>query len=43
MPVMIHVNYHPDKYERMVAIIKRYVDGDNRALDPFPGGSEPGS
>ena len=42
-PVMVHVNYHPDKYERMVAIIKRYVDGDRKALDPFPGGSEPGS
>ena len=43
VPVMIHVNYHPDKYERMLAAIKYYVDGDDKALQSFPSGSEPGS
>ena len=41
-PVMIHINYHPDKHARMLAVIKFYVDGDDHALEPFPGGSEPG-
>jgi len=39
-PVMVHVNYHPDKLERMLAVVKRYVDGDKNALDRFPDGSE---
>lgn len=38
-PVMVHVNYHPDKWDRMKAIVKRWVDGDAKALDPFPNGS----
>eukprot|EP00887_Chlorella_sp_A99_P008059 scaffold12.g8059.t1 len=38
-PVMVHVNYHPDKFERMKAVVKRYVDGDAHALDRFPDGS----
>lgn len=42
-PIMIHINYHPDKHARMLAAIKYYVDGDDHALEPFPGGSEPGS
>lgn len=42
-PVMIHVNYHPNKHERMLAIVDRYVNGKTDALDRFPGGSEPGS
>lgn len=42
-PVTIHVNYHPNKHERMLAIIDRYVHGNMHALDRFPGGSEPGS
>ena len=42
-PVMIHINYHPDKYDRMMAVVKYYVDGDDHALEQFPGGSEPGS
>jgi fructose/tagatose bisphosphate aldolase len=42
-PVMVHMNYHPDKVERMKAAIEYYWKGDKRALDPFPGGSEPGS
>lgn len=41
-PVTVHVNYHPDKHERMQAIFKYYA-GDSNALDPFPGGSEPGT
>ncbi len=59
-PVMVHINYHPDKacvnlrrtrqpcarlmrapivraqWERMKAVIRRWVDGDTRALDSFP-------
>lgn len=42
-PVMIHINYHPDKHARMLAVVKYYVDGDDHALEQFPGGSEPGS
>jgi len=36
MPVMVHVNYHPDKWSRMQAIWRRYIDGDLHALDSFP-------
>jgi hypothetical protein len=43
MPVMVHVNYHPDKHQRMKAIFKYYLDKDEHALDSFPGGSNPGS
>lgn len=43
MPVMVHINYHPDKHERMRAVVQYYVDGDEHALDRFPGGSEAGS
>ncbi|KAK9817003.1 hypothetical protein WJX72_008113 [[Myrmecia] bisecta] len=39
-PVMIHVNYHPDKHARMKAIVRRFVAGDKHALDHFPDGSE---
>eukprot|EP00898_Chlorokybus_atmophyticus_P001142 jgi/Chlat1/2028/Chrsp159S02324 len=42
-PVMVHMNYHPDKHERMKGAWKRYVEGDSHALDKFPGGSEPGT
>ena len=42
-PVMVHMNYHPDKTDRMKAAIKYYLQGDKGALEPFPGGSEPGS
>lgn len=42
-PVLVHMNYHPDKHQRMEAVVHRYVDGDTRALNSFPGGSEPGS
>lgn len=38
-PVIVHVNYHPDKYPRMKAVIARYVNNDLKALDPFSDGS----
>ena len=38
--VMAQVNCHPDKHERMKAIVERYVNGNLKALDPFPDGSE---
>ncbi len=38
-PVTIHVNYHPDKHPRMLAVVRRYVDGDMQALASFPDGS----
>mmetsp|Transcript_22664 Transcript_22664/g.70384 ORF Transcript_22664/g.70384 Transcript_22664/m.70384 type:complete len:412 (+) Transcript_22664:55-1290(+) len=38
-PVMVHVNYHPDKWPRMQAIEKKWVDGISGALDHFPVGS----
>ncbi|PSC74665.1 glycosyltransferase CAZy family GT77 [Micractinium conductrix] len=34
-PVSVH-----DKFERMKAVVKRYVDGDLHALDAFPDGSQ---
>ncbi|EFN57650.1 hypothetical protein CHLNCDRAFT_9428, partial [Chlorella variabilis] len=37
-PVM-HSNYHPDKPERIRAIIDYYLKGDEHALESFPGGS----
>lgn len=42
-PVLVHINYHPDKYQRMRAVIARYLDMNMHALDKFPGGSEPGT
>jgi hypothetical protein len=39
-PAMIHVNYHPNKFERMLAIVDHYVKGDKEALMEFPDGSE---
>lgn len=39
-PVIVHVNYHPDKYPRMQAVVEFYVNGKQDALDPFPDGSE---
>lgn len=39
-PVTIHVNYHPDKYNRMLAIVDHYVHGNRDALKQFPDGSE---
>ncbi|KAA8545946.1 hypothetical protein F0562_020603 [Nyssa sinensis] len=39
-PVIIHVNYHPDKLTRMKAIVEYYVNGKQDALKPFPDGSD---
>ncbi|XP_027355430.1 arabinosyltransferase RRA2-like [Abrus precatorius] len=39
-PVIIHVNYHPDKLPRMKAIVEYYVNGKQDALKPFPDGSD---
>jgi arabinosyltransferase len=39
-PAMVHVNYHPDKFERMKAVWAHYVEGKKNALDVFPDGSE---
>ncbi|XP_062099024.1 arabinosyltransferase RRA3-like [Humulus lupulus] len=38
-PVIVHVNYHPDKLPRMKAVVEYYVNGKQDALDPFPEGS----
>lgn len=39
LPVALHVNYHPDKYERMLALFEYYVRGQKNALKRFPDGS----
>lgn len=38
-PVIVHVNYHPDKFPRMKAVVDYYVNGKQDALDAFPDGS----
>ncbi|CAI5506065.1 unnamed protein product [Closterium sp. Naga37s-1] len=38
-PVSVHVNYHPEKEARLVALIDYYANGNKAALDPFPDGS----
>ncbi|KAL7245035.1 hypothetical protein ACSBR2_000389 [Camellia fascicularis] len=39
-PVIIHINYHPDKLPRMEAVVEYYVNGKNDALERFPDGSD---
>ncbi|CAM8945692.1 unnamed protein product [Rhodiola kirilowii] len=39
-PVIVHVNYHPDKLPRMLAVVEFYVNGKHNALNSFPDGSE---
>ncbi|KAI4295551.1 hypothetical protein L6164_035588 [Bauhinia variegata] len=39
-PVIIHVNYHPDKLPRMKAVVEYYINGKQDALKPFPNGSD---
>ncbi|GFY86149.1 nucleotide-diphospho-sugar transferase family protein [Actinidia rufa] len=39
-PVIVHVNYHPNKLPRMKAVVEFYVNGKKDALEPFPDGSE---
>ena len=39
LPVMVHMNYHPDKHKRMLCVWERYVEGRKDACDGFkPGG-----
>ncbi|MED6204145.1 Arabinosyltransferase rra3 [Stylosanthes scabra] len=38
-PVIVHVNYHPDKLPRMKAVVEFYVNGKQDALKAFPEGS----
>jgi len=40
LPVMVHVNYHPDKHERMRGVVRYFLGGDREALEGFPDGSE---
>nr|GEX46079.1 arabinosyltransferase RRA3-like [Tanacetum cinerariifolium] len=39
-PVIVHVNYHPDKLPRMKAVMEFYINGKQDALAPFPDGSD---
>jgi len=39
-PVIVHLNYHPDKSDRLKAVIEFYVNGKQNALEHFPDGSE---
>lgn len=39
-PVIVHLNYHPDKLKRMNAVVEFYINGRQEALEPFPDGSE---
>ncbi|MCD7461010.1 Arabinosyltransferase rra3 [Datura stramonium] len=39
-PVVVHINYHPDKLYRMKAVVEYYVNGKQDALDAFPDGSD---
>lgn len=39
-PVIIHINYHPDKLPRMKAVVEYYFNGKQDALDSFPDGSQ---
>ena len=38
LPVMVHMNYHPDKHKRMLCVWDRYVEGRHDACDHFPPG-----
>lgn len=42
-PVMVHINYHPNKEARMKGIIEYFSTGNDDAIMRFPGGSEPGT
>ena len=39
VPALVHVNFHPDKWDRMKSVVARYVEGQRKALDPYPIGS----
>lgn len=38
-PVIVHVNYHPDKLPKMKAVFDFYVNGKKDALETFPDGT----
>ena len=38
LPVMVHMNYHPDKHKRMLCVWARYVEARHDACDGFPPG-----
>ena len=42
-PVMVHINYHPDKGERMRSIIDYFDTGNAASIMAWPGGSEKGT
>ena len=46
-PAMVHINYHPDKWERLKAVRDFYFGerdaASRKRLMAFPGGSEPGT
>lgn len=42
-PVMVHINYHPNKEERMRSIVQYFAHGDGKQMMAWPGGSEPGT
>jgi hypothetical protein len=42
-PVMVHLNYHPNKEERMDTIIKYFRGGDAGPMMKLPGGSQAGT
>lgn len=37
-PVMVHMNYHPDKHKRMLCVQERYIAQNWSACDGFPPG-----
>ena len=39
-PVMVHMNYHPDKHKRMLCVWDRYANGKLDACDHFPPGDK---
>ncbi|KAG8368268.1 hypothetical protein BUALT_Bualt15G0027600 [Buddleja alternifolia] len=39
-PVIVHMTYHPDKLQRMKAVVDYYVNGKQDALNAFPDGSD---
>lgn len=36
LPVMVHMNYHPDKHKRMLCVWDRYVEARHGACDGLP-------
>jgi arabinosyltransferase len=42
-PIMVHINYHPDKELRMKSIIDFFNTGNEHSIMKWPGGSAPGT